>query len=144
MSLSTVRVVYGLRSWKMSLAITSGHRSLRGVVVGLRTAIMCVVSGRAPGDVSARRFEVAHVLYRQDRSTMMLGAGMMSLVDRDSGVDNFGGDGFLVHDRLDGLMDVMVNTFSLDGRCGSRSVFGFMHSLSVAELRSLFLDFTLG
>lgn len=73
---------------------------------------------------------------------------MVSLVDGDGGVHDLGGDGVLLDDGLDMLVEVVVDVFTLDDWClgggvdgvvGYRSVtvssdIGVEHSLGVVKL----------
>ena len=47
----------------------------------------------------------------------MLGCSVVLLVNRYSGVDNFWGNGLLVDDWLDSLMNMMVDMLALDSWC---------------------------
>ena len=87
---------------------------------------------------------------------MMLGWHVVSLMDRLSGVNDFRCNGFLVDDRLYGLMDwnamsikksdknrvrspfltVMVDMLSFHDRCGGRGVLRLVGDGSILELRS--------
>ena len=66
----------------------------------------------------------------------MLRRGVVLLVDGNSGVDDFWGDGLLVDDRLDGLVDVMVDMLALDSWCGCGGVSGLVGVGGVLELSS--------
>jgi hypothetical protein len=71
---------------------------------------------------------------------VVLGGRVVLLVDGDDGVDNFGGDGLLVDDGLDSLVDVVVDVLALDSRGGRCSVAGLVGMGGVLELGSLTLE----
>jgi hypothetical protein len=64
----------------------------------------------------------------------------MFFVDGDNSVDDFWGDGLLVDDWLDGLVDVMVNMLALNPWGNSCGMFGLVGVGGVLELGSLTLQ----
>ena len=65
---------------------------------------------------------------------MVLSLVVMGLVDGNCGVDDGWLDGFLLNNRLNGFMDVVVVMFAADDGLGSRSVLGLALSAVVFEL----------
>jgi hypothetical protein len=74
---------------------------------------------------------------------MMFWGTMVDLMDGNGGVNNFGSNSLLVDDWLNILMDVVVDTFSLDSRCNRLRLLGVKDRGSILELRGLFLKPTL-
>ena len=67
---------------------------------------------------------------------MVLRRGVVLFVDGNSGVDDFWGDGLFVDDRLDRLVDVMVDMLALDSWCSCCGVSGLVGMGGVLELSS--------
>lgn len=64
----------------------------------------------------------------------------MCLVNGDGSVDNLGLNGLLVDDWLDGLVNVVVNTFTSNGGLNLLSMLGLVGGRRVLELSSLALE----
>lgn len=65
------------------------------------------------GKSAAISFEFVHRHSWENGCSMVLGCVVMNLVDWYSGVDNFWLDSFLVNDRLDVFVDMMMHVFTL-------------------------------
>jgi hypothetical protein len=65
---------------------------------------------------------------------------MMLLMDGNNSVNDFWGNGLLVDDWLDSLMDMMMNMLALDSRCSSCGVSGLVGVGGVLKLGSLTLE----
>ena len=70
----------------------------------------------------------------------MLSRSVVLLMDGDSGVDNFRGDGLLVDNWLDSLMNVVVNVLALNAWCGSCCMSGLVRMGGVLKLSSFSLQ----
>jgi hypothetical protein len=65
---------------------------------------------------------------------VVLGFILVDFVDGDGGVHDGWLDGLLLHDGLDGLVDVVVDVLASDGGSGRCGVLGLANSSSVLEL----------
>lgn len=79
--------------------------------------------------------ELAHGDRRQNRGAVVLGLGVMRLVDGYRRMNVLGHDCFLLDDRLDVLMDVMVHVFAGHCGCDGSAVGSFVGNGGVFELR---------
>lgn len=75
---------------------------------------------------------------------MVLGSGVVFLMDGDDSVNDFRGNGLFVDDWLDSLVDVMVNMLALDSWCGGSGVSSFVSVGGVFELSSFTLELEAG
>ena len=67
----------------------------------------------------------------------MLGLGVMRLVDRDGGVNNLWSNCFLLDDGLNGLVDMVMDTFAFDGGCCGGGMLSTVRGRAVLELGRL-------
>jgi hypothetical protein len=94
------------------------------------------------GKSSALSLELAEADRRESRSRVNDGLIVMYLVNRHSGVDDRRLNDLLLKNRLDGLMDVMVNMFAGNGRTLGLGVDRRGLYASIVELGTLFLKTT--
>lgn len=80
-----------------------------------------------------------NALRRQYRSAVMLCTGMVDFMDGNGIVHNFGSDGLLVDDGLDGLVNVVMDMFSFQCGCRVSGMLGVMDRGGVLELSCSFL-----
>lgn len=97
----------------------------RGELVVVRagcTVILFVALVATARERTSNLLEFVKSLHGQCGHAVMLGGGVVRLVNRHGSVDDFGLDCLLVDDRHNRLMDVMVNVLS--SHCGSSGLCG--------------------
>ena len=92
----------------ITLALVTFHHLGHGAADVLGLAFEAVVALAAAAENAALFLELGHSHGWELRGLVVLSGVVVNLVDRDSGVDHAGLDGFLVDYRLDGLVDVLV------------------------------------
>lgn len=120
------------------MAASTTVSSLESVVdiAGLALDVMEVL-GAVVAEDTTLLLEFVDADGRQLGSAVVLSTEMVRLMNRDGGVDDLGLDSLLVDDRLDGLMDVVVDVLTRHCRCGSLGVRGIGDDALVLELGSL-------
>jgi len=111
-----------------------------GAPDGMGLTLESIVALLAAAQNATLLLEVAHGHWRERRCSVVLGGVMVNLVDRDGGVNNRWCDGFLLHNGLNSLVDVVVDMLALDSgvhRLGLPC--GTLHTL-VFELSGLLLQ----
>lgn len=84
--------------------------------------------------------ELIQGLHREDGSSMVHGGSMVSLMDRDSRVDDMRLDGLLLDDRLNMFVNMVMNTLASDNRSSRGRVGGAVSLAGVSELGSLAVE----
>lgn len=120
------------------MAASTTVSSLESVVdiAGLALDVMEVL-GAVVAEDTTLLLEFVDADGRQLGSAVVLSTEVVRLMNRDGGVDDLGLDSLLVDDRLDGLMDVVVDVLTRHCRCGSLGVRGIGDNALVLELGSL-------
>jgi hypothetical protein len=84
--------------------------------------------------------EVGHADSGKSRGPVVLSGVVVNFMDGDGGVDNFRLNDLPLNDRLNGLMNVVVDVLSSDSWGSGASLDGLALDTSVTELGSLHLD----
>jgi len=98
-----------------------------------------IVTLLASGQGTALRLELAHGHRWQSSGLVVSGSVVVDLMDGDSGVDDVGLDGLLLDNRLNGLVDVMMNVLAANGGSDALALSGSFYTPFILEL-SLLLD----
>jgi len=117
-------------------ALTVGVDALGTAVEG-GTALVLAAQG------AAVLLELVHADGRQGRRAMMLSRVVVDFVDGHRSVDDLGLDDFLVDDRLDGLVNVVVDMLALDDRGASLGVSSIFNNTLVTQFGLLCLQCSL-
>jgi len=97
-------------------------------------ALELVVTLLTAGQGSTLVLEVAHAHGGQSGGLVVGGTVVVNLVDGDGGVDYIGLDSLLLDDRLDSLMDVVVDMLASDRGCDTLALRGALNAPLVLEL----------
>lgn len=84
--------------------------------------------------------ELVQGLGREDRSSMVHGGSMVSLMNRNGGVDDMRLDGLLLDDRLDMFVNMVMDTLASYNRSSSGRVGRAVSLAGVSELGSLSVE----
>lgn len=123
----------------MIVLITSCAREA-GDIAWVGTALTFTMTGLVAGEGTADFLEFVHCHGGECLGVMVAGGVMVSLVDRDGGVDDFGLDDLLVDDWLNSLVHMMVDTLASNGRSNFLSVLRVVRDRGVSELGTLLLE----
>jgi len=88
----------------------------------------------ATREVATLILEFAHADSWELSGSVVLGFVLVNFMDRDGGVDNAWLDSLLVYDWLDGLVYVMVDVLTSNGRGGRLCVLGIVDCARILEL----------
>lgn len=91
----------------------------------------------AAGQTTAGALEFVHADGGESRGGVVLGLVVVDFVDGDGGVDDVRFNRLLLHNRLDGLVDVVVDVFTGDDGLHGSSVLAFHADGLVAEFGGL-------
>lgn len=125
--LDSVCVVSRLVSETLSDTHTSGTADVLGDTLEL------IVTLLTAGKSSTLGLELIHSHGRQSGSLVVGGLVMVDLMDRDGGVHYAGLDSLLLNNGLDGLVDVVVNVLSANGRGNTLAVSGLVNTPLVSK-----------
>jgi hypothetical protein len=78
--------------------------------------------------------EIVYSDSRESRSSVVLGLVLVDFVDRNGGVDNGWLDSLLLHNWLDGLVDVVMDVLTCNSVVGSGGMLGGTNFAAVLEL----------
>ena len=98
-----------------------------------------IVALLATGKSSTLRLELLHGHGRKSSGAVVSGLVVVNLVDRNGGVNNVGLNGLLLENRLDGLVDVVVDVLTADSSSGALAVCGGIYTTLILEA-SLLVD----
>jgi len=102
-----------------------------------RLTLKAVVTLFTASEGTTLPLELLHADSRKGGCRVVLSSVVVDLVDGNSGVNNVRLNGLLVHDRLDGLMHVVVNVLACDSRGNALGVTLGTLLTDIAELSSL-------
>jgi len=98
-----------------------------------------VVALFTTSESSTLLLELIHSHGRESCSAVVGGLVVVNLVDGNGGVDDVGLNSLLLNNRLDGLVDVVVNVLASNGGSSALAVCGGIYATLVLEA-SLFID----
>jgi hypothetical protein len=105
----------------------------------LRNTLEGVVSLFAAGQSSTLVLKLIHGHGRKGCGAVVCSLVVVNLVNRNGGVNNVRLDSLLLDDRLDGLVDVVVDVLTTNGSSGTLAVCGTIYPALILEA-SLLLD----
>jgi hypothetical protein len=105
----------------------------------LRDTLESIIALLAAGKSSTLVLELVHGHGRKSSGAVVGGLVVVNLVDGNGGVNNVGLDGLLLDDRLDSLVDVVVNVLTANGSSGALAVCGAIYATLILEA-SLLVD----
>lgn len=123
--------VGGVRASEAGAGGDTGGRGV-GATNSAGLTLEAVVTLLAASQDTTLLLKVGHGDGGKSRGSVVLGGIVVNLVDGDGGVDNMRLNGLLVDNRLDGLVDVVVDVLTADGGCNRLRV----HSLDLGALVS--------
>lgn len=128
--------VGGVRASEAGAGGDTGGRGV-GATNSAGLTLEAVVTLLAASQDTTLLLKVGHGDGGKSRGSVVLGGVVVNLVDGDSRVDNMRLNGLLVDNRLDGLVDVVVDVLTADGGCNRLRVHGLDLGALVSELGSL-------
>jgi len=121
----------------MTLALEAQllHRGAQLLVIrpGSTLILLMCVLGVAVEDAAAG-LEFGEGLHGQGGHAVVLAGGVVSFVDGDCGVHNFGLDGFFVYNWDDGFVDVVVHVLARNGTLSLVALGGLVDGAAGLEL----------
>jgi len=115
----------------------SGVSSAENATNVLGLPLKPIVALLTSSESTALALEIRHADWRELRGLVVGGSVVVNLVDGDNSVDNVGLDDFLVHYRLNVLVNVVMDMLSADGGSSALGELGVVHFPRVPELGSL-------
>jgi hypothetical protein len=103
-----------------------------------------IVTLLATSKSSAFGLELFHRHSRKSCGAVVGSLVVVNLVDGNGGMDNIRLDGLLLDDRLDGLVDVVVNVLTANGSSGALAVCGGIYATLILEASLLVNKVPLG
>lgn len=103
-----------------------------------------IVALLTTGESSTLSLEFFHSHSGKSGGAVVGSLVVVNLVNRDCGVNNVGLDGLLLYDRLNGLVNVVVNVLTANGSSGALAVCGGIYTTLILEAGLLFDKISLG